>query len=498
MLTRTRSGIVVLLCAVAAISLMQAGAILPASVLADNTISIQLLLGPGSTEQPSATGTVQVNLNNGRVTVELNQATPQSNYIVFFISASDSANVQVCTITTDQKGQGNAHGVLDSGTYFGVFEVLQAEQVQFTSASTSFTIGETASVSANVSTSESNPATFTLQVSPASGSINAGDFAKFDVTVTPSAKVAGSPRVLLVARDVPPNSVAIFNPSTGNANKEFHSKLTIVTSAHTPSGSYTVTAVAVVNGQEFTSQVTLQISAATSLTSAVAVSAPTNLLLTVTTDQSQYQPNATVTIQGQVTDSTGSAIADATVAIQSDSPTGEEVFFASNVQSDSSGTFQGEFTLQSSATLGTYTVFVTAVKQGYSNAAARTTFVVGSSSTPSVIITAVYAGDISGNPMSTFSVGQTVTIWVVVQNVGMTFQGLVWVQVRDPNGVPVQIGIHIADLHTGETVTEGIGFTLLNNLTPGVYRVDALVSDKLISQGGSFLANAQTQFALAG
>jgi hypothetical protein len=64
--------------------------------------------------------------------------------------------------------------------------------------------------------------------------------------------------------------------------------------------------------------------------------------------------------------------------------------------------------------------------------------------------------------------------------------------------VPVQIGIHIANLHTGETIKDGIGFTLSNNATPGVYRVDALVSDKLISQGGSFLANAQTQFALTG
>jgi len=292
--------------------------------------------------------------------------------------------------------------------------------------------------------------------------------------------------------------VAIFSPNGGVADPEFNSTLTIVTSANTPPGAYPVTAVALVNGQEFTNQVALDISATTSPISTITVSAPSNLILTVTTDQSQYKPNATVTVKGQVADSTGSAVAYATVSIQADSPTGAEVFLESNLQTDAAGTFRAQFTLSANATLGTYTLFAVATKQSYSDAAARTTFVVGSSTTPSVLISAVYAGDVAGNPISTFSLGETITIWVVVQNFGTTIQGLIWVQVRDPNGAPVQIGIHIENLHTGETIKEGIAFTLSSNATPGVYRVDALVSDKLISQGGTFLANAQTQFALTG
>ncbi len=516
-LVRTRSAIVILLCAIAASSLIQIGAMLPAAVSAENTISIQLPRAPGSTEQLSANGAVQVDLDSGKVTVELHQAMPESVYTVLFVSAPTSANVQVANITTDQGGEGNAHVVMSSGTYLGVFEVLRIGLVQFTSMNASFTIGATASTSVTLSTSTNeatsttnqttesqstvsvnNSAAFVFQVEPASRSITAGDFAKFDVMLVPGGTVGASASILLVARDVPPGSVAIFSPNAGVADPEFHSKLTIVTSANTPADTYVVTAVALINGHEFTNQITLEISATTNPISTSTVSAAANLLLTLTTDQSQYQPNATVTVHGQVTDSMGSAIPDATVSIQADSPTGAEVFFGGSIQTDAAGTFHAQFTIAPSATLGTYTVFAAATKPAYSSIAARSTFVVGSSTTPSVIISTVYAGDIAGNAISTFSVGQTITIWVVVQNVGTTFQGLIWVQVRDPNGVPVQIGIHIANLPTGETIKDGIGFTLLSNATPGVYRVDALVSDKLISQGGSFLADAQTQFALTG
>ena len=513
---RTRSSIAILLCAIAAFSLAQASGLGPASVSADNTISKWPLRAPASTEQLPANGTVQLNQYNGRVTVELSQAQPESNYTVLFVSASPSANMTIGTIMTDQRGEGNAHGVISLGSYSGVFEVLQIGLVQFTTANVSFTIGATASASTTNSTStteitstesqttKSENSTlvtssekFLFQVKPASRSIIAGDLAKFDVRIAQGATVEVSANISLVARDVPPGSWAKFTPKLGVADPEFHSTLTILTSANTPAGNYTVTAVALVNGQEFTNQIGLEISATTSQR-LIPPSTPPSLFLTITTDQSQYQPNATVTVQGQVTDSTGSAIAHATVSIQVDSPTGAEVFFGSSVQTDAAGTFHAQLTLPATATPGTYTVFVTAAEGAYSNVAARTTFVVGSSTTPSVNISALYAGDIAGNPISTFSVGQTVTIWVVIQNVGTTFQGLIWVQVRDPNGVPVQIGIHIANLHSGETIKDGIGFTLSNNATPGVYRVDALVSDKLISQGGSFLANAQTQFALTG
>jgi len=199
-----------------------------------------------------------------------------------------------------------------------------------------------------------------------------------------------------------------------------------------------------------------------------------------------------------VTDAAGNAMADATVTIQVDATTGAELFYTNDIQTDVAGTFQARVFLGSSTATGTYTVFASASKPGYSSITTRTTFVVGTSTTPSVIIKAVYAGDSGGNPVSTFTNGQTVWIWVEIQNIGATFQGVVWVQVRDPNGVPVQIQIHVTLLEAGQSIKDGWAVTLPGNAAVGVYTVNALVSDKLISQGGTFLASSETQFALTG
>jgi MG2 domain len=337
-----------------------------------------------------------------------------------------------------------------------------------------------------------------LQIQPSSNTINAGAFAKFAMHVIENT----SSDVYLVAIGVPPDGVAIFTPNVGVANPSFNSSLTIVTSADTPPGNYVVTAVAIVNGTQYTRELSLQILALTSVTTStnttVNSSLGTTLSMTVSTDQPQYQPNSTANIQGQVTDATGGAVAGAAVSIQVDAPTGAEAFSSDNIHTDSAGTFQVQVSLGSDSPTGTYTVFASATKPGYSSVTTRTTFVVGTSTTPSVIIKAVYAGDSSGNPMSTFTAGQTIWVWVVIENIGATFQGVVWIQVRDPSGVPVQIQIHIARLDAGETTKDGLGFTLLEHPTIGVYTVNALVSDKLISQGGIFLASSETQFALIG
>ncbi len=355
---------------------------------------------------------------------------------------------------------------------------------------------QTSGVLTNVSADNTN--SFTFQIQPSSGTISAGAFAEFEIHI-----VGNSPAdVFLVARDLPPNSVAIFTPNVGVATSDFRSSLTIVTSPDTPVGNYSVTAVARINGNELTSQVGLKILAPANTTTSTntAVNAPigTALAMTVTTDQTQYQPNSTVTIQGQVRDSTGSAVAGVTVSVQVDAPTGTELFFANNIQTDDAGIFQAQVSLPPSSTTGTYTVFTSATKSSYSSVTTTTTFVVGTSTTPSVIIKAVYAGDSAGNPTSTFTEGQTIWIWVVIENIGTTFQGVVWIQVRDPNGVPVQIQMHVSTLSGGETMKDGLDFTLSDHPTIGVYTVNALVSDKLISQGGTFLASADAQFALIG
>ena len=494
------------------ISALQATGALPTPVSADNTLTIQLVRTVASTDPSSASGSVQINLNTGQLTIDLNQATPQATYTATLLTPSTSSTLQLGYLFTDSNGAGTLQVNLSPGTYVGVFEVSKLGLVQYDSISNSFVIGSTTNSSATQSptsqtatqstqTSNSlapnNTGHAILQVQPSSATIDAGAFAKFAIHVGDNSTAD----VFLVARGVPPDSVAIFTPNVGVANPDFNSSLTIVTSADTPASSYLVTAVAIVNGKELTDTLNLQVLASTtetSTTSTVNVSSATTLSMTVRTDLTQYHPNSTVNIQGQVTDSTGSAVPDASVSIQVDAPTGAEVLSNGNLHTDSAGIFLTQVNLGPSSSTGTYTVFTSASKPGYSSTTTRTTFVVGTSTTPSVIIKAVYAGDSAGNPTSTFTAGQTIWVWVVIQNIGSTFQGVVWIQVRDPNGVPVQIQIHIATLDAGETIKDGLGFTLLGHATIGVYTVNALVSDKLISQGGTFLASSETEFALIG
>ena len=342
-----------------------------------------------------------------------------------------------------------------------------------------------------------NAAQASLQVQPPSAAVPAGAFAKFQVTVVTNS----SAYVSLVACGVPPDAVAIFTPNVGLASPEFNAILTIVTSTDTPQGNYAVTAVALVNGVEYTSELSLQILASTtvnSITTSTAINSTleTTLSMTINTDQSQYQPGSTVNVEGQVTDATGNAVADATVALQVDASTGTQLFYTGNIQTDSAGTFQAQVALGASTPAGTYRVFASASKPGYSSITTSTTFVVGTATAPSVVIEAVYAGDSTGGLASTFTGGQTVWVWVVIQNIGATFQGVVWVQVSDPNGVPIQIQVRTVQFGAGQTIKEALGFSLPKSAAIGVYTVNALVSDKLISQGGTFLASSETQFAL--
>jgi uncharacterized membrane protein len=166
-----------------------------------------------------------------------------------------------------------------------------------------------------------------------------------------------------------------------------------------------------------------------------------------------------------------------------------------NLRTDTAGVFHASVNL-ASAPAGTYTAFATAAKAGYTSATTHTTFVVGTSTTPSVVIQEVYVTDISGTRTTTFSAGQTVLVWVEIENSGATFQGVIWVQIRDPNGTPIWIQFQISQLGTGQTVKIAFGFTITGNLRAGLYTANALVSDKLISQGGAFLASANIDFAL--
>jgi hypothetical protein len=83
-----------------------------------------------------------------------------------------------------------------------------------------------------------------------------------------------------------------------------------------------------------------------------------------------------------------------------------------------------------------------------------------------------------------------------VENSGSSFNGVIWVQIRDSNGTPIWIQFQITPLGTGQTVKVAFGFQVTSGMTTGVYTVNTLVSDKLISQGGTFFASANTEFAV--
>jgi hypothetical protein len=423
--------------------------------------------------------------------------------------------VQLGTLSTGNAGNGHAEAALSSGAYIGVFQLLRLDLPQFVSATTSFTIGltNTQTITSNSSSSSMTTTTETtivqtnetettstarqvlLRVDPPSLTMSKNGIARFKIHI----RADGSANVLLAAKGVPPSSVAIFTQDAGVASPEFNSALIIAGSDDTPIGSYQITVISLVNGQEFDAAVTLEVKSTSS--TANTQTSTSNMLgaaleASVRTDQRNYNPNATVYIQGRVTDDAGSAVPDVGVSLQVDGPTGVEIEFMTGLRTDSAGVFENSFQIPSNSTAGTYTVFASVAKAGYAGATTHTTFVVGTSSTPSVVIGEVYTTDLSGNRSVVFRAGQTILVWVVVENSGSSFNGVIWVQIRDSNGTPIWIQFQITPLGTGQTVKVAFGFQVTSGMTTGVYTVNTLVSDKLISQGGTFFASANTEFAV--
>jgi hypothetical protein len=496
---RNRTAIALMLSFIAALSATQAAGIMPGLVSANST-QIPLTRALDSTEPSNASGIVEVD-DSGQLSLQLRHATSKSAYQAVF--SSPSGNLQLGVLTTDHSGEGQLQASVKSGVYVGIFELLRSNSLQFVSASVTLNIGVTDSTSSSASVSfetvsNNNTGQVRFQVDPNVASVSAGAYTKFEIHIN-SGKQAS---VLLVVRDLPPRSTVIFSQNTGTAGPEFHSSMTVLTSADTPPDTYGLTVVAIVNGQEYDSQIGLEVTASSTVNtttqtiSSISASATAGLSITMTASQPVYQPNSTVTLRGYVTDSSGSAVADANVIVQVDGPFGVEASSAGSITTDAAGTFEDSFQLPPEAAIGTYTAFASTTMTGFAGATTHTTFVVGQSTTPSVNIQMVYVGDSSGNPTTTFTAGSVVYVWVVVQNVGATFQGVLWIQIRDPNGIPVSIQIHISSLNSGETVKDGFGFTFLAKPTRGVYTVNALVSDKLISQGGTFLTSANTEFAV--
>jgi hypothetical protein len=332
-----------------------------------------------------------------------------------------------------------------------------------------------------------------FRVDPSSRSINAGAFARFNIQVI--ANVTAD--VLLAANGVPPRGVAIFTQDHGVADPEFESSLIIVTSDDTPIGTYRIAVISLINGTRIPDASVSLVIALPSVTTSTSTTIPVgaSLVVSLSADRDQYRTNATVFLQGQVTDGAGGTVTDANVAMQVDGPTGTEIASAKLV-TDATGVFNFKVPVNATNRPGTYIVFASAAKIGYASATTHTTFVAGTSSTPSVVIKDIYATDMSGNRSVVFSTGQTVLVWVVVANSGAALDGVIWVQIRDSKGTPIWIQFQISRLETGQTGKLAFGFQATSAMGAGLYTANVLVSDKLISQGGTFLASASSEFAI--
>jgi hypothetical protein len=343
-----------------------------------------------------------------------------------------------------------------------------------------------------------NEATIFIRAEPSYKTIKAGEIACFSIKVESLTR----PRqiVILMVKELPENSIGIFTPEKGRT--PFRSKLTIITTLQTPIGAYEITIIAVSGDKEAEAKVGLIVNppeviiTSTSTTPSIKEKA---LLVNVQTDKEVYAQNDVVEISGSVQDQFKNPIDSAEVSIQVVNPLGNIVHSAL-IETNPLGIYFDNFTIgelgYSIFIDGTYTVFVTASKFGYIDGYAHASFIIGESTLPSINFVSINITDSTGEEIkSEFTQGESLIIWVTIENSGETLKNAyAWLEIDDPNGTPIKVDFHIGDLEKGKTVTEGFSFTIPANAVKGVYSTKAFVSDKLISQGGKFLASTDAIF----
>lgn len=115
------------------------------------------------------------------------------------------------------------------------------------------------------------------------------------------------------------------------------------------------------------------------------------LVLTASTDKTQYAPGETVTIMGKVSDNQSNPVAGVSVSIQVNDP---PIDILSAV-SDQSGSYTDQFTLSGALQQGSYTVYISASKAGYNTAQQQLTFTVFPQTTTAIVTVQSTASEIS-------------------------------------------------------------------------------------------------------
>lgn len=345
---------------------------------------------------------------------------------------------------------------------------------------------------------EEGEATITLEIKPSYKELKAGEVARFTVKV----ESLDHSRIVveLGVEGLPDGAVGILTPTKGKT--PFRSMLTVITSLETQPGQYVITVVAVSGEAEASGQLALIVNppgvTVTTTTTETTTTRENSLVVSVQTERPVYYQNEVVKISGSVRDSSQNAVPEAEVSIQVENPLGTVVHSALT-RTNGLGVYFDNFTVgevgYSVFLPGTYTIFVTASKLGYIDGHSHASFVIEETSLPSVNFVTLYTTDPNGNLTSDFSPGETLIVWLSVENFGANLTGAyIWMEIDDPEGIPLFVHYDIDDLRTGETATKGSSFTVPTAAAKGTYVVRAFVSDKLISQGGKFLAIGELRF----
>ncbi|MEM2226593.1 MAG: MG2 domain-containing protein [Candidatus Bathyarchaeia archaeon] len=349
---------------------------------------------------------------------------------------------------------------------------------------------------------------FLLDLTPSSRIVPLGRLSIVKYAISVKAMGHFRERVELSLKGVPPGATGIIDKSYGVP--PFATTLTVIVTPSVAGGVYTLTVIgksgdiahsaeaALVVGRGGNATSTVTTATTTTAVTTTATGAPTGVLMvSVGTDKQSYAQGEAVEIRGFVKDSFGNLVEGVRISIQVDGPSGGAVQ-TDLASTDSIGSFRSGFTLPKDAQSGTYTVYVTASKEGYMDGRGQASFSVGESQTPAVTIAALYLSDMGNATKSTFSPGETLIVWVVVRNAGAPLErGTIWAEVDDPGSVPLMVQFQIAAIGRGAEVRAGFSLTLSAEAYPGAYRVKAFVSDKMISEGGKFLASQVASFAVA-
>jgi uncharacterized membrane protein len=361
------------------------------------------------------------------------------------------------------------------GSYILMISAIQKERMQ------------TINVALNVTNPKSD---FLLEINPENQVLATGHSANFSLKILQLSEISST--INFSMEGLPDNSSAIFsnNPVSIGPRNESKITITILTGHLTPPGTYEITII----GQSTFDKTSFY------STKATLVISGTSFNLRVFTDRQLYrQGGDEVHIAGNITNSGKTSLYNVSISIQVSDQTNNTVHVRQKL-TDINGYFKDSFKIGENFNPGKYLVFVTASKQGYLNSYGQSSFVVGESEFPSVTITSVYSTDGNDINKTKFRAGETVRIVMSVANGGVAMEeGIIWAQVDDPNGIPLQvISIQMKIQNTvrdsKDPITIRTNFKLAEDALSGDYSMNCYVSDKMISKGGKFLAHLQGNF----